>query len=812
MQTVRAVIHAALLMWLALTPAAMAATTRNNDDSCDIAQLPAATLLLPYFEVALDDFGRDANTLFTVVNVTRQPQIASVTIWTDMAYPALTFDVFLTGYDVQAISLHDVLGKGILPGGGSSAPRGSRSQNSNPNFLANAATACARMPAKLDTASLRELQRLLTAPANECQGGTHQRAVGYVTIDVTATCSSTLPADPAYFDELLFDNVLTGDYQQLYMNDNIPFTGGNALVHIRAIPEGGAAGSTAVTRLPFTFYDRYTPAGDKKRDRRQPLPNAFAVRNIQGPDLHTRMNVWRERDPSMPPCNPATRRIGYGEMIRFDERENYYGFFWVGPYPTPESHRTMLVESISFDGDPRLQEMTSGDVGGWLYANLDQPSYDVVRPTQNWVSIMMSTSSGLTATLDATPLGNGCAPEIEHSGIIAPQGADDSCDIAVLPAATLLLPYFEVSLDDGGKAANTLFTVINTTRQPQIANVTIWNDSANPVLTFDAFLTGYDVQAISLYDILANGGVPGTNNKTVTGSRSASNVTGNPNFLAGAAAACAQPVVPIDAAILAQARELLTNGTGTCALGQRHRNAIGYVTVDLVGTCGPALPTDPAYYDEIRFDNVLTGDYDQLYFASRQPFTGGNPLIHLRAVPDMPYTFYDRYTPAANKTRDRRQPLPSTFAIRYIESPNAGLETALLLWRETHADCVNTRGVVPALEVVRFDERENLFVSNLAGDVGYSWLFDVTSGAVGRVVSTDPMVPPLTSGDPGGWIYLNMHNATLGLDRASQNWASMIMIGPGGLAALQNATPLGNGCTPQTPWPATIGPAGNVNP
>ncbi len=39
-----------LVLLLLLAPIASAAT-RDNDDSCDIAVLPAATLLLPYFEV-----------------------------------------------------------------------------------------------------------------------------------------------------------------------------------------------------------------------------------------------------------------------------------------------------------------------------------------------------------------------------------------------------------------------------------------------------------------------------------------------------------------------------------------------------------------------------------------------------------------------------------------------------------------------------------------------------------------------------------------------------------------------------------------
>lgn len=60
----------------------------SNDDSCDIADLPAATLLLPYFEVDLQNINGET-TLFTVTNVTDTPQIARVTLWTDLAVPLL---------------------------------------------------------------------------------------------------------------------------------------------------------------------------------------------------------------------------------------------------------------------------------------------------------------------------------------------------------------------------------------------------------------------------------------------------------------------------------------------------------------------------------------------------------------------------------------------------------------------------------------------------------------------------------------------------------------------------------------------------
>ena len=112
-------------------------------------------------------------------------------------------------------------------------------------------------------------------------GGNHggTTAIGYATIDVAATCSVALPIDPTYFAcEILFDNVLIGDYQDINQSTVTGnYAGGNPLVHIRAIPEGGGAGLGAVaTNLPFTFYDRYT-IGTLSRtfDRRQPLPQAL---------------------------------------------------------------------------------------------------------------------------------------------------------------------------------------------------------------------------------------------------------------------------------------------------------------------------------------------------------------------------------------------------------------------------------------------------------------------------------------------------------------------------------------------------------
>ena len=103
------VILAALLIATSAT-----AGTRDNDDTCDIKVGPAATLLLPYFEVDLDD-PNGLTTLFSVNNASSTEQIAHFVVWSDLSVPVLDFNVYLTGYDVQTINLRDIIANGRLP-------------------------------------------------------------------------------------------------------------------------------------------------------------------------------------------------------------------------------------------------------------------------------------------------------------------------------------------------------------------------------------------------------------------------------------------------------------------------------------------------------------------------------------------------------------------------------------------------------------------------------------------------------------------------------------------------------------------------
>src|SRR6266568_4673365 len=117
--------------------------TTNNDDSCDISTAPAATLLLPFFDVDWKSPATTARTtLFTITNTSRVPQIAHVVVWTDWSFAALDFNIFLTGYDVQSINLYDIINRGVI------APVSGTSSNtvSPANPTAGSQPACATTP------------------------------------------------------------------------------------------------------------------------------------------------------------------------------------------------------------------------------------------------------------------------------------------------------------------------------------------------------------------------------------------------------------------------------------------------------------------------------------------------------------------------------------------------------------------------------------------------------------------------------------------------------------------------------------------
>ena len=402
------------------------AATRHNDDSCDIALLPAATLLLPYFEVDLED-PMGETTLVTVTNVSPADQIARVTLWTDYAVPTITFNLYLTGYDVQSINLYDLIGRGFIApdaGTGTRVTNRGRYSDGNPNLDLGA---CAQLPGRLSDAAIIRMQSAFTegtvadfGDLQHCDkvGREHDNAVGYATIDLVRNCSTNNPFSEEYWTEdLAFENVLIGDSQQIHSGNN--FAQGSPMVHVRAIPEGGTIAQRLklVSPFPRTFYARYQPALSPNLDGRQPLPSVFAARWIEGGSrgFSTDMKIWREAETGREAtCEPHDNGLlEIAEVVVFDESENAFA-------QAPSTHTIPDIPAIflpatsltSVDDHWIFPQADNDAVSGWLYLNLDSPAPGA---SSNWVASSMRAEGRYSVDIHAAALGNGCSAPVPAS-------------------------------------------------------------------------------------------------------------------------------------------------------------------------------------------------------------------------------------------------------------------------------------------------------------------------------------------------------------------------------------------------------------
>jgi hypothetical protein len=375
---------------------------------------------------------------------------------------------------------------------------------------------------------------------------------------------------------------------------------------------------------------------------------------------------------------------------------------------------------------------------------------------------------------------------------------DDNCDIALLPAATLLLPYFQVDLQNPA-GQTTLFTITNVSPNDQIARVTLWTDGAYPALTFNVFLTGYDVQSINLYDVLARGVIAPDGG---TGSRVRPRGELSHRNTALDLSACRQLPGALPAETLDALQRAFTLGTipnGCTRAGLVHEDAIGYATIDVVRSCSDNGPSDAAYWTaDLRHDNVLTGDYQQVHPA--QNFGQGSPLVHIRAVSaPLPRTFYDRYQSAATPHHDGRQPLPATFAARWIQGGPADFQTSFKIWREgasglTSCSALTANTKVFYVESVIFDEHENAVAD--ASTCRVLCIDNPASTATTGLhsVADYRTFPHLPNGAISGWMYLNLDNDARDA-YASSNWVGTSMRSQGRYSVDLDAAALGNGCS-----------------
>ncbi len=389
-----------------------------------------------------------------------------------------------------------------------------------------------------------------------------------------------------------------------------------------------------------------------------------------------------------------------------------------------------------------------------------------------------------------------------------------------VPAATLLLPYFEVDLDSAD-GVNTLFSINNASATAILAHVTVWSTWSIPVIDWDVYLTGYDVQTVNLRDILVSGILP----RTASAGQDPTNtispkgpISQDINF-ASCGGFLPYQVPGVSTNFRAHLQAILTGKKspvdGTCAGTNYGDNvARGYVTVDTTNSCSLLFPSSTGYFVSggggiATLQNVLWGDY--FYVNPTENFAQGETLVHVEASATLlntpgEYTFYGRYV--GGLASDNREPLATTFASRYLTGGGFTGGTNLVVWRDSKftpgASCTTGPNFGDLFEdqIVVFDEFENPLTVTTGGPSG-----EPLPGAQCTFCDEAQRVDVggtdgITTNADFGWLYLNLNHATTrdatlgaGYINIAQAWVTTVMDAEGRFSVGFDAIQLDNANT-----------------
>lgn len=247
--------------------------------TCTLDQRPAATLLVPYFQVSYDAAGNlistgagARDTIVTIGNASSAPMVAHVSVYTRNSEFELDFNIALTGFDVQAMRVSDILG-GNLPSAGSTVGGGVCQHEGGGVYPSGFLRVIPASPATgLDNSrAISDYPvpafgpgfsgTLIDALRANCNGGTDLLATGYILIDMANYCNLSDPSDPNYWQ-----NNAAGMENNLF--GEIIFTSGFGLptyglstVNLEADSNFGFAAESSTVPVR-TFYARYWNNGD----------------------------------------------------------------------------------------------------------------------------------------------------------------------------------------------------------------------------------------------------------------------------------------------------------------------------------------------------------------------------------------------------------------------------------------------------------------------------------------------------------------------------------------------------------------------
>jgi hypothetical protein len=396
-----------------------------------IVNRPGATLLLPYFEVDLDN-AQGMTTLFSVNNASATAILVHITLWSDLGTPVFAFNTYLTGYDVQTINVRDIL-NGRPPFTASVGQdfqdtisnQGPLSQDINFASCTNILTVAGSIPRiqpPVDPIYLPYMRNALTGGPSSFHGGrcvsrnlgTPGIARGYITADTVNNCTLRMAGDPGYFipggfGDVTNQNVLWGDYQYIDPSTDVAF--GDSLVHI--VTSGfGAPDPELTTPGEYTFYGRFS--NWLAADGREPLATNFATRFVSPKDFKsvakarrravmapaTELVVWR--DPKVAPgfstqtyncsaAGPSWYPLGHEVVRAFDEQEGTEEIAAPAQLFPAATQRVSLATSA----------LPTSFASGWLFLNLNtvvaaagaNPPEDPAA-AQAWVTVLQRVRQG----------------------------------------------------------------------------------------------------------------------------------------------------------------------------------------------------------------------------------------------------------------------------------------------------------------------------------------------------------------------------------------------------------------------------------
>lgn len=392
----------------------------------------------------------------------------------------------------------------------------------------------------------------------------------------------------------------------------------------------------------------------------------------------------------------------------------------------------------------------------------------------------------------------------------------------VVPAATLLYPYFEVDLSSE-QGVTTMLALQNSTATAILGRWTFWTDLGVPTIVFDTYLTGYDTLTMNLRDVFGAGNIPQTASAGQDPEDTISPhgpFSQDINFASCHVLNMALDPLPPPVPFLAGAaltdlraahRGLASTtyfGAGNCG-GVAHGDQIvrGYITVDTVNSCmsesggGIKHPGTADYFNNFvaTNQNVMLGDYFIVDPAKNR--MDADVAVHVEADQleflSGEYTFYGALASVSLGASDFREPLATAWAASY-----QGGNSELMVWRDPGREtaaftCPN----VPA----------NLFPMEQNQIVGFD--MESTGTPIAGVTpfpyrtQNVPVGPASGLALPGkrGWAFLNLNTYVPfqrpGLGQTKQSWVTVRRrLEPGdGMTAGWSAIPLGRATVADNP-------------